>query len=754
MDRKDFLVGAVVSILILFVFRPTESFGQNSADLEPLELTRISRPIRLDGRLDEPAWMEVEPLTAFMSMPHSGADPSEQTEFLVAYDADYMYFGGRLLMEDASHVRATTLKRDDMAPSSDFFVVLLDCFRDSENALAFGTNPAGMRWDGLVPDDAVTGRRLTSWSTFWDVAVQRTERGWFAEMRIPFSSLRFQPDGNRVVMGLTMFRWIARKTEIASHPLVPDTWGMWGPWKASQTRPVVLHGVRPRRVVYTTPYVLGGQGNEWELNDAATAYGRAGTTVREAGLDLKYGVSSNLTLDVTVNPDFAQVEADDQQVNLTRFSLFYPEKRLFFQERASVFEFGLGGSSRLFYSRRVGLDAGRAVRILGGARLVGRVGDWDVGFMDLHTQRTEFRQDDGEIDVVPSENLGVLRLRRRVLNEASYVGGLVTTRVGPEGRYDGVLASDAILRVFGQDYVTLQLAGRTADDNTLTEPDFTASTLARVFWERRGVVGMLYEFEAMRAGSDFRPALGFLPRKDFTKLAANVGHGWRPGRSSAVLEWSMRMVGSVHLYNETETVQSAQLGPSLEVAWKSGHLFYADVELAEEDLERRIALPMSTEVPPGRYRFPTVSLRYYAPWGLRFRPIIRVFGGGYFDGVSYGASASPSWRPSANFEMGAYYRVDRVEFPDRQQAFTAHVARLRAGIMPSVTLSFYGLAQYNSASDVVIGNFRLRYNPREGNDLYIVYNHVLNTGRAGTVPLEPFTRSSTLMIKYSHTFVF
>lgn len=741
------------TIALLLVFASVQTLNAQAA---PFHVHRVAQPIRLDGRLDDPAWADIEPLTAVQALPNAGAQPSERTEFLVAYDDDYLYFGGRLFMADSSLVQATSLKRDVATPSNDFFVVLLDCFRDRENALAFGTNPAGIRFDAVVPDDAATEQQLTSWNTFWDVAVDRTGKGWFVEMRVPFSSLRFQPRGDSVVMGLTMFRWISRKVEVVSYPAVPDTWGMWGLWKASQTGPIVLEGVKPQRSVYVTPYGLGGVGSEWKLNENGDAFERVGETAREVGLDLKYGITSNLTLDATMNPDFAQVEADDEQVNLTRFSLFFPEKRLFFQERASVFEVGLGGSDRLFYSRRVGLDAGRAVRILGGARLIGRVGEWDVGMMDVETQRTEFRDAAGVSQVQPAENLGVLRLRRRVWNDASYLGGLLTSRTGAGGHRDVVAAGDAIIRVFGQDFLTLQIAGRTTDAATATSGprhDFASAALARVFWERRSLLGWQYTAEAMYAGPDFDASLGFLPRHDFTRLAGSLGHGWHPSPVSPVLEWSLETTGSVHLRNSDGAMESASFGPSLQLTTKTGHQFLVETTLAQEDLTEALDLPLGTDVPPGRYRFPAASAEYYPPYGLHFRPSLLLSGGGYYDGYAFGAAFTPNWTPSPSVELGAHYRIDRVVFPDRGQAFTAHVARLRAGFMPNVRLSCYGLVQFNSATHAVVGNLRFRYNPREGNDLYLVYNQTMDTGRAA-LPGALLVRSRTFMVKYSRTLVF
>jgi hypothetical protein len=238
---------------------------------------------------------------------------------------------------------------------------------------------------------------------------------------------------------------------------------------------VTLEGIRRRNPVYATPYLLGGAGRSHALTPDRSAFLAADQGVREVGLDLKYGVTSNLTLDLTYNTDFAQVEADEQQVNLTRFSLFFPEKRLFFQERGNIFDFEMGGNDRLFYSRRIGMNAGEPVPIHGGARLVGRVGGWDVGLLDMQT---------AAYGGLPTQNFGVGRVRRQVLNQNSYVGAMVTGRHGA-GADNLVYGIDGLLRVAGQDYLTLNWAGSRSGAEPLVEP-FVDRSFLRLRWQRRG----------------------------------------------------------------------------------------------------------------------------------------------------------------------------------------------------------------------------------------------------------------------------
>ena len=384
---------------------------------EQIVLQRIEGPITLDGVIDEPGWEKIVPFQLIQHAPNFGENPTEKTVVLVAHDDEYLYLAGYLYDSEPSKILDATKQRDTQAAATDFFGIVIDSFCDKENGLAFFTTPTGLRWDATIANDGVTDRPNEmpfgmSWDTFWDVAVSRNEEGWFAEFRIPFSSLRFQDEEGRVVMGIISWRWIARKNEIHVFPSISPDSGAWSMIKPSLSQEVTMQDVRPKKPLYITPYILGGHGRAYELNDAETDYLREDDPVFEAGLDIKYGITSNFTADITVNTDFAQVEADDVQVNLTRFSLFFPEKRRFFLERASTFEFRFGGPNRLFYSRRIGIneDTDDMVRIYGGARLVGRVGGWDLGFLNMQTAKVEG---------LPSENYGVLRIRRRIFNPFS-----------------------------------------------------------------------------------------------------------------------------------------------------------------------------------------------------------------------------------------------------------------------------------------------------------------------------------------------
>jgi len=321
-----------------------------------MELPRIEGDITVDGRVTETAWDDLSPLPLTMYQPTYEGDIKEQTEIRVGYDDESLYVSGRLYDSDPDGIRTNTLYREDYS-GDDTFAIILDTFNDNENALWLFVTPAGVRFDLAVSDDG--GGADSNWDTFWTAEATQTDEGWFAEMRIPLSSLGFQADGDQVTMGLIAYRYIARRNERYIFPAIPPNWNLCFA-KPSQARDVVLKNVKSERPAYFTPYALGGLDQEAQRTVDGSSFRQRRDVTREIGGDLKYNVTNNLTLDLTANTDFAQVEADPQRVNLTRFSLFFPEKRRFFKERASTFAFNTGGNDRLFNSRRIGLVDGES----------------------------------------------------------------------------------------------------------------------------------------------------------------------------------------------------------------------------------------------------------------------------------------------------------------------------------------------------------------------------------------------------------
>ena len=729
---------------------------------QPVVIPRLEGDIVLDGLSDEPAWDAVDPLPLTVYQPVYKGEPTQDTEIRIAYNGDYVYVSGRMYDSDPGGIRGNSLYRDEYN-GDDIFSVILDTFNDNENMLWFATTPTGVRFDWAVANDAETsggnfrGAINRSWNTFWDVATEVTDEGWFAEMRIPFSSLRFQDDDGNVVMGLSSYRFIARLNERHMYPDTPPNWSLgWA--KASMAQDVTFSGVYSKKPVYITPYVTGGSTFINDLNDDETAYFSNTDFTREAGLDVKYNLTSNLTMDLTVNTDFAQVEADDQQVNLTRLSLFFPEKRQFFQERAGIFEFGTGRVDRLFYSRRIGLDSdGNAVRILGGARVVGRIGAWDLGLLDMQTASN---------NDLAAENFGVLRIRRQVINPLSYAGAMMTSRLGNDGAYNIAFGVDAIIRPFGDDFVTVRLAS-TVDDTVVLPNDeletpqknnLIDASVFRMQWERRTSNGLSYRYTTKRYGPTFNPEMGFVTREDIWANGGMLGFGWFGGEDNWYRAIESEVSGVLITRNQDASVETGNFGVEIQAETKRGTDLSLEAEISYEDLLETEDFPEDTFVPAGSYRFFGVEFAQRSSNANLFSVDTEAFAGSFYDGWRVDLGFGPEWTLSSHLSFEAEYELNMVRFPDRDQEFNAHVVRFRSSMALNTQVSLSAFIQFSSAADLVSTNVRFRYNFKEGNDLWLVYNEGTNLDRHREFnndrnrPIIPRIDNRIVLLKYTYTF--
>jgi hypothetical protein len=736
LPRSERIFSCVVLLMTAIV---SALHGQSTrADSDAVVLRRTSEPVQLDGLSNEPFWQEIDPLPLTMQVPAFRGQLTERTEIRIAYDEEYLYVSGRMYDSEPDGIRVNTMYRDRLS-GDDHFGILIDRFNDNENALWFFTTPAAVRGDVSYAADGQD--RNGSWNTYWDAAAVQNSEGWFAELRIPFSSLGFQTTGERVEMGISAYRFIARKNEWQVYPEIPPELGFFRP---SLTRDALLNGVETHKPVYVTPYLLSGIGQTAAINQAGNAYELDSEAEYEVGGDVKYNLTNNLTLDLTVNTDFAQVEADFQQVNLTRFSLFFPERRQFFQERSGMFGFYTGGPTRLFHSRRIGLLDGEPVRILGGARLVGRIGDWDVGFLDMQTARHEG---------LPAENFGVARIRRRVFNQLSNAGAMVTTRVGDDGSYNVAYGLDGFFRYSGDDYVTVQWT-QSLDDELIEADgfDFSRTGLLRVTAGRLNDRGFTYLLSGRWSGPDYRPDMGFVTREDFTDFFGSISYFHYPDGDGPFRRLDpFQLFGSVALRNDDQSVESAFIEHDFDLQWRSGASIGLDMELYYEDLRAALDFPESSVIPAGSYTF----FRHEGDFNFaRGNPLTGSFGWGlaqFYDGWRANIWLRPQWNVSRHLGLAAQYQVDRIRFPDRDQGFDAHIVRIWSEVAVDTKLSVNAFWQFSSVADFAAANVRVRYNFREGNDLWLVYNEGMNLDRDRSDPMLPRTDNRTLLLKYTHT---
>jgi hypothetical protein len=462
----------------------------------------------------------------------------------------------------------------------------------------------------------------------------------------------------------------------------------------------------------------------------------------EFGGDLKAALTPNLTLDLTVNTDFAEAEADDQRLNLTRFPLLFPERRAFFVERAGTFDVRTGETDILFNSRRVGLTpSGEPVRLLGGARLVGRVGEWDIGLFDAQTGRTP---------AGIRENLGVARVKRRVLNERSWIGMTMASRVA-EDSSQVALAADGDLHVGGDDYLGFAAVVLAGDAGIGPARGVLPRGALRLLLERRRNRGLWYRATVATTGSRYAPALGYVERTDAIRPAAELGYGWSVTRAG---HWLRASATSAFQYrNAAGTFEGSTNTGMLALESPSGAVWMLSATRQDDELVASFGPTPATDVPAGRYTADYAQLQFTPATGPRAVLGASLRAGGYYDGTLYSLTLSPELRANAYLRVGAEVQAHRVEFTERGQREWSRLARLRVLASASPQLSLSALLQVNGLADLATANVRLRYNVREGEDLWIVYGHHENLDRDRMAPaVIPGTARAGVLVKYTRSF--
>jgi hypothetical protein len=568
--------------------------------------------------------------------------------------------------------------------------------------------------DGTITDNTEGAAwNHPEFDNVWDAAARITEDGWSAEMRIPLGSLRYRAEGGDVRMGLIAGRLLVRLRERHTFPLIRP-----GPavahFKPSLAAPVVLQDVTSRRPLEVRPYALGGRSWEGQAN-----------SLRELGVDGKLGLGHHSTLDVTVNTDFAQTESDDERLNLDRFELVFPEKRQFFLERSGVFDFGDGEDHRLFYSRRIGLSGtGEAERTYGGARLTGTTGAWEYGGLSMATEELGGG----------SVNNTAVRLRRKVFNPLSLVGGIATAALGGAAGDAVAGGIDADVHVGASHFLSLTSAlsrsGTGAVGGSL-----------RVTAERRNKAGYAYRVGARHVESPYQPPLGFIRRAGISTLDAQLSHGSFSG-AGLLQERVLSTDASVVRRHLDDRVETATWSLALNARRRGGGVGTAEIRVRHEDVLEGFSVG-DAGVAAGSYTFAEAGLTIGLPDGWPQRAALAVSGGQFFDGSRMSVGLSPAWNVSRHLEVTADLETNWIRFRDRGQRFRGDIVRLRIRAARDVKLSLYGLVQYNSAFDRAAADVRLRYNFSEGRDFYFVWNERWGTGDA-------IASRRNLLAKYAH----
>jgi uncharacterized protein DUF5916/cellulose/xylan binding protein with CBM9 domain len=687
---------AVRLVPVFLLFAAVPALAQQAAP--GARAQRIAEGPVIDGRLDEAAWKDAPEIGGFRQKePEEGAPASEPTTVRVLYDASSLYIGVQLTDSRPAEVRASELRRDNPLENDDTFAVLLDTYHDHRNAFLFRINARGTRFDALVRNES---RYLsTDWDEQWTAAAAIGEQGWSAEIAIPFKILRFS-GASEQNWGLNFERVIKRANEFT----------YWAGWDrdfdfthVSQAGHLAgLREIRQAERLRLRPYAIAGADR---LEAVAAPRGTDGRV--EVGIDdLKYAVTPNLTSDLAVNPDFAQTEVDQQQVNLTRFSLFFPEKRQFFVEGADSLRMGVGllhfgpPPLELFYSRAVGLsEIGEPIPLLAGGKLTGKVSGFDVGFINAQT--------DGNAERA-GENFGVARVRKEVLAR-SYVGAMVTNRQSG-GSFNRVAAIDARF-VLKRYFNVGGLAARSFDSRRSGRQ-----------WAKQ--LGAEWRDDLVEAGVNyidvdpaFEPGIGFVRRHD-RLLGTRVSLKPRPGiRGIRQLELTP---SAVYYHDDSGTLVSREARFQFATALQSGDRVELEVGNTVERLVRPFRISQFVSVNPGRYEWNYAAATLRSFNGRAASGSVTVNVGDFYSGTKRTLQMAGDFRPSKNLSFNPTYTFNDIDL--REGAFDTHLFGLRANVSFTTNVLTSAFLQYNSAGELAALQVRLNYIFRTIDNIYLVLN--------------------------------
>jgi len=727
--REALVRGSLVALLAAAPMRGAAQNApvRNNPESRPRPELRAARVqgIRIDGRMDEPAWASVPPITEFIqSEPDEGLPASQRTEVRVAFDGTNLFIGAEMFDTDPAGIVPGGLERDSpgiLFEEMDALGVTLDTYLDRRSSFIFFVNPVGGIKDGQGTDD---GRyRDYGWDGVVDAKARMHERGWTVEMAIPWRTLRFDPTLPDQRWGLNLMRRIRRRNEVS----------YWAPldrrnriFLMSQAGVVSGLGKLPAgRNMSVKPFALASHAG------GTAVVGDARGSDADGGVDLKWGITPNLTMDLTWRTDFSQVEVDQQQVNLTRFPVFFPELRTFFLENSGTFTFGdldggpggprLGSSIRdltLFHSRQIGLKSGSPVPLLGGARLTGQAGGFEFGVLNVQSEELPSRAS-------PAENFSVLRVRKRVLTNSD-VGFILTNRDATDSTSaaNQVAGVDANLTLGGKVFINTYIAGTRHREEGDRAARFSIGLRDRL-WNTSASI--------RQVGANFNPGIGFVRRRAIRETYATVGLHPQP-HIPHVLEvnpW-VEFTNTTNLSGELET-RETQGGLAFDFNDRST-LSFGTLRTFER-LSSPFKVRQGVSIPAGDYTFTTASTRYQSSQGHALSGSVSASTGGYYDGTRTTFTGGFRWQPDRHLVLD----VDATHNAVTAQgtSFTADLYSARVQYAWSTTLTSSAFVQVNADTDEMITNLRIDYIHAPLSDLYLLLTE--RRSLAGSKPtLERF----------------
>jgi hypothetical protein len=694
------------------------------------EAVRVDRAPKLDGTLDDPLWQSARPITDFRQRePHEGQPPTEKTEVRILYTRKAVYVAIHCYDSEPSQIIATELRRDVSQDLDDHIEILIDSNHNRRGGYVFEINPLGTQSDGLIVEEqgGTDGGDFDSgWDGVWTSEARFARDGWTATIEIPFTTLNFTKS-NSVIWGLNFKRFIRRKNE-------EDLWSAYrrtfGITKVSEAGELTgITDIGSGRLFIVKPYALArydkqtGQDRKFPLT---------------GGLDIKYGLSSNLVLNLTGNTDFADTEVDLEPFNLTPFKIFIPEKRQFFLENAGIFNFDIGDHDQLFFSRQIGIDpvTGQQVSINGGAKLTGTFGRMELGIMDVDTRSSGPN---------PYANYAVARIKES-LWPGSYIGvmGIDKRSGNPQDSFNQTGGVDTRLVFFKNWFVDAHMVGTRSPGDPSGASDVGASLSYRSNW-LDGIV------ERRRIGPNFNPEVGFIERTDSNETYADLTFKVRPA-ITGVRE--LQFEGFIlHAPDTRNQVSTQEWQGTFRAEFNNGA--YTDDDIADV-FTQRIATPFhiykNVFIPDGLYHFARHQLTYGSGQNRRFTYNFFERFGGYYGGSLNEFQIRANYRPTARFSISASETWDRFRLPLPNGNFSVVLASVQGNYSFTRFLTFTSLIQMDTSNTQAISaNVRVRYNYRPDSDFYIIYN--VGTQFASIAPANPpQVRETRFAVKWTYSF--
>ncbi|MEO5761077.1 MAG: DUF5916 domain-containing protein [Vicinamibacteria bacterium] len=702
-----FLVRRACALVLLFVtsFAWADSPEERQARVKTLSARdwavtarRVQSGIVVDGRLDEADWNSAKPIDEFFQRERlEGLPGSERTEVRVLYDESNLYIAFTCFDAEIEKSTVRAMFRDENQGSDDIVSVMLDAFHDHRSAIQFVTNRNGAMED-LFQNGETQATRNHDWDTVWLSRGSQDAKAWYVEIAIPFKSLRFQlpKDGAPLIFGAGFKRNIPRKNEEDYWPFVSNNSSWYRPSELGHIEGIV--DARPGRNLEILPYALAG---------AQEPRFAARRNRREAGFDAKWGVSSGITADFTVNTDFAQEEVDTLQINFTRFSLAFPEKRQFFLEGQRQFQFGLSGENDLVFTRRIGLsERGDPLSIKAGARLSGRQGRWSLGFMDLQTETS---------GTTGGENFAVARVRRDLFKR-SQVGVVFTNREGG-GRFNRVGGLDA--RFASKKWFVEGFGARVFDGS--------GQSLKGSAFLRGGYDADRYAatYRFLDVQKNFNPGLGFVRRPGDRQQKADFRFS---PRSSGSLVRRYNFEPSFAYITDSEgglATREAEISASAE--FETGDTASMEISDTREAIGASFKLRDDVTIAPGAYDTTNWKVGVETFRRRQWKGTASYKQGGFWNGTRKTFSASPGWRFSKHVGASGSYSVNWIDLP--QKRYTTHLFSGRVDVAFTTQIVLLSLLQYNSDTKQFSKNVRFNWIPKQGTDVFLVYSETDQTRR-------------------------